>query len=98
VTGDTPRDALFKLMEHKKKSIAAARGRQCLKSALIADRNSFGYSIRSFAFASEWQRVPKPEKSRMSWFSRKWTTGVLRKRVFPPFGRGFSRHGGLPVR
>jgi len=33
-----------------------------------------------------------------SWFSRKWRAGVFRKLVFPPFGRGFSRHQGLPIR
>jgi hypothetical protein len=31
-------------------------------------------------------------------FSRKWRAGVFCKLVFPPFGRGFSRHRGLPIR
>jgi|SRR5580658_2213092 hypothetical protein len=28
----------------------------------------------------------------MCWYSLKWSGGVFRWRVFPPFGRGFSRH------
>ncbi len=31
MTGDTPRNTLFKLVKHKNPSIAAARGQQCLK-------------------------------------------------------------------
>ena len=33
----------------------------------------------------------------VSWFSRKWSAAVFDKLDFPPWGRGFSRHGGLSL-